>query len=252
MIEIDNIFAGYGKREVLHGVSFFVPAGKITTLIGENGSGKSTLLKTLLHFLPLTSGRILVEGVPIDKFSRSDLAKKIAYLPQSKTVPDLTAQRLVLQGRFPYLSYPRKYRKEDIMIAEKAMAQMGILEFSGQPMAELSGGIKQKVYIAMALAQQAKVIVMDEPTTYLDVGQQVKFSKLVRQLSEDGKTLFLVLHDLPLALRLSDQVVALCNGKILGAGTPAQILESEVIQTLYGVRVRSVELTSGVQYFYDL
>lgn len=252
MIEINNIFAGYGKREVLHGVSFFVPAGKITTLIGENGSGKSTLLKTLLHFLPLTSGRILVEGVPIDKFSRSDLAKKIAYLPQSKTVPDLTAQRLVLQGRFPYLSYPRKYRKEDIMIAEKAMAQMGILEFSGQPMGELSGGIKQKVYIAMALAQQAKVIVMDEPTTYLDVGQQIKFSELVRQLSADGKTLLLVLHDLPLALRLSDQVVALCNGKILGAGTPAQILESEVIQTLYGVRVRSVELTSGVQYFYDL
>ncbi|MDE7060934.1 MAG: ABC transporter ATP-binding protein [Lachnospiraceae bacterium] len=251
MIEIDNIFAGYGKCEILHGVSLFVPAGKITTLIGANGSGKSTLLKALLHFLPLTSGEIRVGGVPIDKFSRTDLAKKIAYLPQSKTVPDITAERLVLHGRFPYLNYPRKYRKEDIAIAREAMEQMGILEFSDRLMAELSGGVRQKVYIAMALAQQAEIIVMDEPTTYLDIGQQVKFSKLVHQLSINGKTLLLVLHDLPLALRLSDQVASICDGKIFAAGTPAQILESGIIQTLYGVTVRFVELASGIQYFYD-
>ncbi|MDE7297523.1 MAG: ABC transporter ATP-binding protein [Lachnospiraceae bacterium] len=252
MVEIENISAGYGKCEVLHGVSLRLPAGQITTLIGANGSGKSTLLKALLGFIPFTGGDIRIGGVPVRELSRAELAKRIAYLPQGKNVPDTTAGRMVLHGRFPYLSYPRKYRAQDIAIARDAMEQLGISELSEKPMAELSGGMRQKVYIAMALAQQASVIVMDEPTTYLDIGQQVKFANLVRQLSQNGKTLLLVLHDLPLAFKISDRVAALADGRIVGCGSTGEILASGVAEELYGVAVSSVSTEAGVQYFYDL
>lgn len=251
MVEIQNIFAGYGKSEVLHGVNLFLPAGQVTALIGANGSGKSTLLKALMGFIPLTGGDIRVGGVSIRELSRAELAKKIAYLPQGKTVPDTTAGRMVLHGRFPYLSYPRKYRAQDFAIAENAMEQMGILELEKKPMAELSGGMRQKVYIAMALAQQAPVIVMDEPTTYLDIGQQVKFAQLVGQLSKNGKTLLLVLHDLPLALKISGQIAALFDGRIVCCGSAEEILDSGAVQRLYGVEVKTARTEAGVQYFYD-
>lgn len=252
MVNIENIFAGYGKCEVLHGVSLTLLSGQVTTLIGANGSGKSTLLKALLGFLPLAGGDIRVDGVSVKGLSRAELAKKIAYLPQGKAVPDITAGRMVLHGRFPYLSYPRKYRAQDIVIAREAMEQMGILELSEKPMAQLSGGMRQKVYIAMALAQQAPVIVMDEPTTYLDVGQQIKFAGLARKLSGDGKTLLLVLHDLPLAFKLSDRIAALADGRIAGCGSAQEMLRCGAVKELCGAALKSVETEAGVQYFYDL
>lgn len=252
MIEIENIFAGYGKCEVLHGVSLSLPAGTITTLIGANGSGKSTLLKALLGLIPIAGGDIRVGGTSVKGFSRAELAKKIAYLPQGKAVPDITAGRMVLHGRFPYLSYPRKYRAQDIAIAREAMEQMGISQLSEKPMAQLSGGMRQKVYIAMALAQQAPVIVMDEPTTYLDVGQQIKFAGMVKQLSMGGKTLLLVLHDLPLAFKLSDRIAALSDGKLECCGIAQEMLCCGVVKELCGAALKSVETAAGMQYFYDL
>ena len=136
--------------------------------------------------------------------SRAELARGAAYLPQGKNVPDISAGRMVLHGRFPYLEYPRRYGPRDYAIAGEAMGQLGIEELAARPMAQLSGGMRQKVYIAMALAQQAPVIIMDEPTTYLDIGQQLRFGEMVRKLSEEGKTVLLVLHDILLALKLSD------------------------------------------------
>ncbi len=252
MVEIENIFAGYGKSEVLHGISLSLPAGEITTLIGANGSGKSTLLKALLGLIPLAGGDIRVGNASVKGLSRAGLAKKIAYLPQGKAVPDITAGRMVLHGRFPYLSYPRKYRAQDIAIAKEAMGRMGILELSEKPMAQLSGGMRQKVYIAMALAQQAPVIVMDEPTTYLDIEQQIKFAGMVKELSKDGKTLLLVLHDLPLAFKLSDRIAVLADGKIAGCGSAQQMLCCGVVKELCGAALKSVLTEAGVQYFYDL
>ncbi len=252
MVEVENISAGYGKQKVLRDVSLTLREGQVTTLIGENGSGKSTLLKALLGFIPLMGGEIRMDGVPAKKFSRPELAKKIAYLAQGKTVPDVTAGRMVLSGRFPYLSYPRRYRACDIAAAADAMGRMGIAGLSEIPMAKLSGGMRQKVYIAMALAQQAGVIVMDEPTTYLDIGQQVKFAVLVKELAQAGKTVLLVLHDLPLALKISDQVAVLSGGKILSCGSAKEILASGVMGELYGVRIKSIRTEIGNQYFYDL
>ena len=161
------------------------------------------------------------------------------------------AERMVLHGRFPYLDYPRRYRERDYALAWEAMEQMDIGQIAQRHMAELSGGMRQKVYIAMALAQQAPVIVMDEPTTYLDIGQQFRFGEMARRLSREGKTLVLVLHDILLALKISDQIAALKEGKVLCRGTPEEILEAGVTRELYGVGVKPVETETGVQYYYE-
>lgn len=252
MIEMEQVRAGYGKAEVLHGVDFRAERGEIATIIGTNGSGKSTLLRALLGFVPISAGNARVDGISIKNFSRAELARSIAYLPQGKNVPDISAGRMVLHGRFPYLSYPRRYREPDFRIAGEAMRQMGIEELAGMPMAGLSGGMRQKVYIAMALAGQAPVIVMDEPTTYLDIGQQVKFAGIVRQLAKDGKTIVLVLHDILLALKISSRIAALEQGKIFWSGTPQEMLEQNVAERLYGVGVGAVRTDGGEQYFYKL
>ncbi len=251
-IELENVYAGYGKSEILHGVDLEVPAGKITTLIGSNGSGKSTLLRAVLGLVPLSGGDIRLEGASVRGMSRAELARRAAYLPQGKNVPDISAGRMVLHGRFPYLEYPRRYGPRDYAVAEEAMGQMGIGDLAGRPMAQLSGGMRQKVYIAMALAQQAPVIIMDEPTTYLDMGQQLRFGKMVRELAQEGKTILMVLHDILLALKLSDRIAALEEGKIAGCGAPEEILGAGVVERLYGVRVGTLETDRGIQYYYDM
>ena len=251
MIELNGVCAGYGRNEVLHDISLVADTGKITTLIGGNGSGKSTLLRAVCGFLPLSSGDVGVGGTSIRGLSRAELAVKIAYLSQGKNVPDISVGRMVLHGRFPYLTYPRKYRESDFRIAEEAMEQMGILGLAGRQMSELSGGMRQKVYIAMALAQQTPVIVMDEPTTYLDMGQQLKFAHMIQQLSESGKTILLVLHDIFLALKISDRIAAMQDGKIIKSGTPEEILESDVFERLYGVTVKAFRTDKGIQYYYE-
>lgn len=251
-IELVNVSAGYGKDEILHGVDLEIPAGGVTTLIGSNGSGKSTLLRAVLGFIPLSGGDIRLDGVSIKGMSRGELARRAAYLPQGKNVPDISAGRMVLHGRFPYLEYPRRYGERDYALAREAMAQMGIEELAEQPLSRLSGGMRQKVYIAMALAQQAPLIVMDEPTTYLDIGQQLRFAGMIRKLSREGKTILLVLHDIVLALKLSDRIAALQEGRLAGCGRPEELLEAGVAEKLYGVKVRALETDKGTQYYYDI
>lgn len=251
MLEIKNICAGYGKETVLQGASLTCKDGCITTVLGVNGCGKSTLLKTILGIVPISDGDILIDGVSVKKLSPSKTAQKIAYLSQGKNIPDITVGRMVLHGRFPYLSYPRIYRETDIKIAEKAMAQMGISHLADKCLCELSGGMRQKVYIAMALCQQADIILMDEPTTYLDIGQQLKLTKTVKTLSENGKTVVLILHDILLALKISDKIAVMQNGKIQPAGTPEEILNSGIIKEIYGVDVKSIQTHAGVEYYYE-
>ena len=252
MVEIRNVRAGYGKSEILHGINLKAAPGEITTLIGANGSGKSTLLRAVLGFLPLWGGDVVLDGISAKKMRRDELSRRIAYLPQGKNVPDITAGRMVLHGRFPYLHYPRRYGAEDMRIAGEAMDRMGIRELAERQMAQLSGGMRQKVYIAMALAQQADIIVMDEPTSYLDIGQQLKFARMMRELSEDGKTVLLVLHDILLALKISNRIAALEEGRILQWGTPEEILEADTVSRLYGVTVKTHRTEAGTQYFYEI
>lgn len=251
MVQLINVSAGYGKKEILHNIHFTANKGEITTIIGNNGCGKSTLLKTIAGILPVTRGEIQINGNSALGLTAAQHGKLTAYLPQGKNTPDITADRMVLHGRFPYLSYPRKYKKEDYDIAASAMEKMGIADLIHTPMSELSGGTRQKVYIAMALAQSTPVIILDEPTSFLDIGQQIKFTKIVKELAANGKTVILVLHDLLTALKVSDQISVMENGRLVMQNPPTRILHSDIIKNLFDVEIKTVPTPEGIQYYYQ-
>lgn len=251
MIRIKNVCAGYGEKEVLHDVNMTFEPGKITALIGPNGCGKSTLLKCLVRIHKHSKGEIFVNEVPIDALSTTQLARHVAYLPQSKKAPDLSVLKMVLHGRFVYLSYPRMYRACDIEIAKKALAWAGMEEKADEMVSQLSGGMQQKAYIAMALAQDADTILMDEPTTYLDVAHQLRLMEMARRLANDGKAVVMVLHDLSQALRTADEVVLLHEGRVLYAGTPEEVYNSGNLQKAFGVQIERVHTKSGWHYLCD-
>lgn len=248
MLEIKNLTAGYPGREVLSGVGFSLPTGKITVIAGPNGCGKSTLLKALVGAVD-RRGEIALDGIRLDNLPSRKLAKQIAFLPQSRRIPEITAERLVLHGRFPYLSYPRRYGRNDFEIARNAMARMGIANLADAPLSTLSGGTRQKVYIAMALAQDTPVILMDEPTTFLDIAHQMQTMAEARFLAESGKTVVLVLHDLPLAMQIADHLVILSDGRIIDQGSPEQVFSRGCLDAVFGVNFHRVQTPAGWQYY---
>ena len=250
MIELKHVCAGYEDREVLHDVTMSFEPGKVTALIGPNGCGKSTLLKTLVRINSHSSGEILVNGKKIETYKPNELAKQVAYLAQSKAAPDISVLRMVLHGRFAYLNYPRRYREEDIAVARKALQWAGLSDLEDENVSRLSGGMQQKVYIAMALAQDAATILMDEPTTYLDVAHQLRLMDMAKQLADGGKAVVMVLHDLSQALRTADRVVVLHDGQIAAEGTPDGVFASGKLQEVFGIGMERVWTKSGGHYFH--
>ena len=237
MIELQNITAGYGKRMVLNGVSVSFEKGKLTSIIGVNGCGKSTLLKAILGMIQPSSGKIMIDGHERQNMTRNEIAKKIAYLAQGKNTPDMTVEQMVLHGRFPHLDYPRRYTKQDREIAFSAMKQVGIADHAQKPLYALSGGMRQNAYIAMALAQSTEYILLDEPTTYLDIVHQLELMKTVRNLTASGKGIVAVMHDLPMAFTFSDRILFLNDGTVIGDDVPEQICRQNTIQQLFGVMI---------------
>lgn len=250
MLKLRDVCSGYDGREIIHQISLELEPGKVTVLAGANGCGKSTLLKTITGMLKKTSGEIEIHGRKIETFRSEELAQKIAYLPQNRNIPEISVLRMVLHGRFPYLKYPRRYQKADIEIAKKALCQVGMEAYEEKKVSQLSGGMQQKVYIAMALAQDTPVIVMDEPTTFLDIVYQIKLMELVQQLARQGKAVILVLHDISLALRVADKIVILSDGRIVGEGTPEEVFQSGVLDQVFGVTFRRIWTGEGWQYYY--
>lgn len=241
MLDVCGLTAGYGKKEVLHHLSVSLEAGKLTAIIGPNGCGKSTLLKAVLGLIPRAEGEVVLDGVSFSTLRRQEIARRIAYLAQGASIPDMIVEELVLRGRFPYLSYPRGYTQKDRELARLAMERVGIAALAREPMSALSGGLRQTAYIAMALAQGTDSILLDEPTTYLDVAHQLALMKLLRQLSAEGRGITAVMHDLPLALNFADTVAVMAEGKIVMVGTPREIAASGVIGTVFGVEVMQTD-----------
>lgn len=249
MVEIKHITAGYSGRTVLKDVSLSLPAGQVTVLLGPNGCGKSTLLKVLCGILPAEAGEILRKGENLLTLPPRKLAQTVAYLSQSRQVPDITAERLVLHGRFPYLGFPRRYRPEDIACARAAMEKMGISDLAASPVETLSGGQRQKVYLAMILAQDTPVVVLDEPTTYLDISHQLQLMQMARELARQGRTVLMVIHDLPHAFQTADQLVLMGHGTVAAAGTPEEIYRSGRISQVFGVTLHRAQTPSGWRYY---
>lgn len=250
MIELQNLQAGYPGRPVLDNVTLSFLPGQVLAVLGPNGCGKSTLLRASNGLLTRTGGEILVDGAPLEQLSTKEAAQKIAYLPQSRSVPNITAGRMVLHGRFPYLSYPRRYSREDYEVVEKALSWVGAQELAGRPLPQLSGGQRQKIYLAMALAQDTVTILMDEPTTYLDVSCQLEVMALARRLAGEGRAVVMVLHDLCLALQFAHRTALLQDGRVVFTGTPEELYQSRTLERVMGVKLGLIETEDGQRYYY--
>lgn len=249
MIELQNLTAGYREHAVLEHVDLCFPEGNVTVLLGPNGCGKSTLLKTALGLLPPLEGQILYDGTPLSELAPVQVARRAAYMAQSRGIPNIEARRMVLHGRFPYLPFPRRYRKSDHEAVDRALQQADALELAHCRMEELSGGQRQKIYLAMALAQQTKTIFMDEPTTWLDVRHQMEVMRTAKDLAAAGKAVVLVSHDLCLALRTADRVALLSQGRLVQVDTPLHVYESGTLDEVFGVHVCRVCVNGTWQYF---
>ena len=249
MIKLKGVSAGYGKHSVLKDVSVAFEPGKLTSVIGVNGCGKSTLLKAVLGMIPLSGGEITIDGNILGNLTRNEIARKIAYLAQGKNIPDMTVEQMVLHGRFPHLNYPRRYTKQDREIAFSAMEQVGISELSAKPLHTLSGGMRQNAYIAMALAQGTDYVLLDEPTTYLDISHQLELMKTLRVLADSGKGIVAVMHDLPMALTFSDRVVLLNDGRVVSDDAPERVCQQKAIDSVFGVAVK--RSADGRTYSYE-
>lgn len=252
MIELKNVCAGYEGKTVLHHANVTFEAGKITVLVGSNGCGKSTLLKTIVRINPHSSGEIFVNGISVEKMNSKELARNVAYLAQNKKAPDISVLKMVLHGRFTHLGYPRRYRPQDMEIAKKALKWAGMEAEADKIVSKLSGGMQQKVYIAMALAQDADTILMDEPTTYLDVAHQLRLMEMARQLAKEGKAVVMVLHDLTQALEIADKVIVLKDGVISAQGTADEVFESGSLKEAFHVEIERVHTKSGWHYLCSL
>ncbi len=228
---------GYGDDIVVDGLDLDVPDGQVTAVIGPNGCGKSTLLRALGRLLKPKSGEVLLDGRPLDRIPTRDVARIIGLLPQSPVAPDgLTVADLVMRGRHPHQNWFRQWSAADQDIVTEALEWTDMRELAGRPVDTLSGGQRQRAWISMALAQGTDLLLLDEPTTYLDLSHQIDVLDLVARLhAERGRTIVMVLHDLNLAARYADHVVAMRAGRIVAQGPPAEVFTVELLADVFGL-----------------
>ena len=235
---VRDISAGYDKKTVLENVSFSAEKGSVTAILGPNGSGKSTLLKVISKIITPYKGEIVLDGEDLFSLSRVENAKKVAYLPQSRNTSDIKVSSLVLHGRFPYTGYPRRYTKEDYKKVDEALEKMGLQDKKDTLVSSLSGGERQKVYIAMCLVQETDVILFDEPTTFLDISRQFKVLSEAKELAREGKCVIVVLHDIIQALETADKIVVMKDGRTVAEDTPEAVYSSGILDSVFDIKIR--------------
>jgi len=234
-IQTDSLTLSYGKQIIINELNLSIPNGQITVFIGSNGCGKSTLLKSLARLLKPEHGSILLEGKAIAKLPTKEVAKKLAILPQSPEAPEgLTVLQLVKQGRYPYQSWLKQWSEKDEEAVIRALEKTRMLDLKDRTVDSLSGGQRQRAWIAMTLAQDTNIILLDEPTTYLDMTHQIEILDLLFELNElEKRTIVMVLHDLNLACRYAHHIVALKNQKIYAQGKPEEVINCHLVKDVF-------------------
>lgn len=244
----------YGSRRALADFRLSLQPGEIRGLIGPNGSGKSTALQSIAGLIRPTGGRVEIDGCPVHALPRRALARKLAYLPQQPAAPeDMTVEQLVRQGRFAHVGLFRRYGPEDEEAIGWALASTGLTGLADRNLRELSGGERQRAWIAAALAQQAQVLLLDEPTSFLDIGHQVEVLDLVHRLSRDrGVAIVMAIHDINQAMAVCDVISLLRQGQLMFDGPPAALAGSGLIETVFRVQGRFIEIADGAAPHFDV
>lgn len=234
----ENLTLGYDKKIIINGLSVAIPAGEITVIIGPNACGKSTLLRTLSRLLTPQSGRVQLNGQDITAYGTKEIAKQLGLLPQAPTAPTgISVRELVFRGRYPWQTLFSRPSAADRQAVEQAMAATRIEHLADQPVETLSGGQRQRAWIAMVLAQQTPLLLLDEPTTWLDISHQIELMELMRDLNrEHGRTLVVVLHELNQACRYATHLIAMRDGQIVAQGKPQEIITEALIEQVYGLK----------------
>ncbi len=233
---------GYGERKIVSALDLSLPAGKLTVIVGANACGKSTLLRGLARLLTPTRGAVYLDGKPIHQMPTREVATILGVLPQSPIAPDaITVTDLVGRGRYPHQGWFRRWTPEDDAAVAQALKSTDTLELADRPVDELSGGQRQRVWIAMALAQETDLLLLDEPTTFLDINHQVEVLDLLTDLVKTGgRTVVVVLHDLNLACRYADHIVAMKAGTIVTEGRPVEVITEQIVKDVFGMTSRIV------------
>ncbi len=253
-LSCSNMSVFYGNHKALNGFEFSVAQGQIHALIGPNGSGKSTALQAMAGLIKPTKGRAELDGKPLDQMPRRDIAKRLSILPQQPTAPDeMTVEQLVRQGRFAHVGLFRRYSADDEQAISWAIDSTGLANVAGRGLRELSGGERQRAWIAAALAQEAQFLLLDEPTSFLDIGYQIEVLDLVWRLSRDkGVGIVIAIHDLNHAMAISDRISILEKGDLVYSGTPAALSENGLIEQVFRVKGRFVKIAPQAPPHFDV
>jgi iron complex transport system ATP-binding protein len=243
LLRAASLTLAYDGRTVVHDLELVVPEGRVTAVVGANGCGKSTLLRALARLMRPAAGTVLLDGRAIAEIDTKEVARRLAILPQSPVAPEgLTVEGLVARGRYPHQGVLRHWSAEDEAAVEGALRATELGDLRERPLDELSGGQRQRAWIAMTLAQQTEILLLDEPTTYLDLAHQIEVLDLLAELAAaHGRTVVMVLHDLNQACRYADHLVAMRDGRLCAAGAPADVVDATLVESVFGVTARVIE-----------
>ena len=235
-ISFNNISLGYGNNVIIENINLELQTGKITALLGPNGCGKSTLLKSISKIIQPLKGEVLYKGKNIDTIDSKYFSTQIALLPQIQPIPEgITVETLISYGRSPYTNFWGSVTNNDKNFMYQVMEEVGVLELKDSYLSELSGGQRQRAWLAMVLAQDTPYILLDEPTTYMDINHQVELMSILKRLNKKGKTIIVVLHDINQASRYCDHLVFLKKGELLHQGCPEEMMTQDILKEVFEI-----------------